>query len=172
MKNRGIQKLIELRKLREEKAMKTLAIRQNAVRHAEEEVQAATLAIATHTQTARDQELTALAGLTGQELRASELINLQSSLNAAAYHHDELQDIERKAKKTCEETCIKRDAAQAEFWRHHRKKEKLSSLVRLRSDRRRARQLAISEEATEELRTDRTENINSSNTAPLRNTDA
>ena len=150
MKDETIRRLMDLRRLRKETALKILAVRQGAYMQAEAAVQKAEAAAGDHAQLAHNREQTALASFVGRQLRISELANLQSNLNAAADRQQELQENKREASKTRDVRQEEMKTSRSEFWRRHSKMEMLSSYIGQRRERQRRRQLAVAEAATEE----------------------
>ena len=155
MKPADLASLLRLRRQREEKALNLVTARQSALARAEQEAQAANAAAAEHKSTSRDHEHQRLAGLIGRPMRAGEIANLQSSLNALADRHKDLVVAERQAVKRREERTAELTTAQAEFRKRHRQAEKLSALMSRLAMRQGRREAAIAESTTDELFTDR-----------------
>lgn len=151
MKHDDLGKLLHLRRQRETKAMNMLASRQHQLRHAEQQVAAASEAASEHERRAQDAERQRLAGLVGQELRSGQIAMLQSGLNAEADRHRHLTGLVRRAEDTRKDREAEVKTAQAEFRKRHRQAEKLLLLqTRLKAKASR-RALAIAESAIDEI---------------------
>lgn len=151
MKRGDFSKLLQLRRQREEKALDLVMARQRSLAEAEQAAAAANEAVARHATQARDQERQRLAGLVGQSLRPGQLVSLQSSLNAAADHHQELIAAERQAIGRRDSRAGELASARGDYRKRHGEAEKLSALMRQEAERAGRKAAAIAETASEEI---------------------
>ena len=151
MKQDDLARLHWIRKQREDKALKAMSARQLALRRAERAAAEAAHASAEHARLAYEHERAALAALVGKDLRRQDILNLQSSLDAAADDQQRLNAAEQRAAQ-------RRDASQAELeearmvFRHHRREaEKLGQIVMERNSKAVRKRLVFAEASNDEL---------------------
>lgn len=151
MKKDDLARLHWIRKQREEKALKAMMERQSALQHAEAAAAKAALASSEHASDARERERGALVALVGRELRRHEILNLQSSLDAAADDQQRLQAAESEAAERRNARRGEWEAARTVFRRHHRDAEKLAQIVKKRDLELARKRLTYAEANEDEL---------------------
>jgi hypothetical protein len=92
-----------------------------------------------------------LSALMGRQLRASDLANLQSGLNALADRHKDLLVAEKEAAKSHEARLAEMETARTEFNQRYRQAEKLSGLIDHWDAKQSRRQLGLAEAQNEDL---------------------
>ncbi|MGF1619765.1 MAG: hypothetical protein ACFCUR_04050 [Rhodomicrobiaceae bacterium] len=151
MKLDDLSNLLCLRRQRERSAEQLVRARQHRLQHAEAELAAASDAVANHERQAQKQERETLADVIGRKLRAGEITNLQSGLNAEADRHRDLADLRRRAEGLHQERQTELETAQADFRKRYRQAEKLALLQTRLMTKAQRRALAIAEAVTDEL---------------------
>jgi hypothetical protein len=145
-----LDKLLRIRRQREENAMQAALARREALARAEAEAAEAAAAAAEHARQSLDRERMSLTGLLGQTLHPRDLVNLQSNLNARADEHRHLVADEQAAIGQREGCEADYEAARAEYRRRHGQSEKLSELITHERTKASRRQLILSEAASDE----------------------
>jgi hypothetical protein len=151
MKKDDLARLHWIRQQREAKALRAVTQRHGVLVHAQQAADEASAATADHAARAQEHERQVLRALVGKELRRYDILNLQSSLDAAA-------DEQRKLKTAEHEAGKERDAKRAELEEargvfHHRRREadKLGQIVETRGAALARRQMALTEANDDEL---------------------
>ena len=151
MKKDELARLHWIRKQREEKALKAVIARQNALLHAEQAASDAARASADHASSTRERERGTLVALVGKELRRHDLLNLQSSLDAAADDQQKLKAAEKQAAQNRDARRGELEKARTTFRHHHREAEKLGQIVKKRNTQAARKRLVFAEAGDDEL---------------------
>ena len=151
MKKDELARLHWIRKQREEKALKAVIARQNALLHAEQAASDAARASADHASSARERERGTLVALVGKELRRHDILNLQSSLDAAADDQQKLKAAEKQAAQNRDARRGELEKARTTFRHHHREAEKLGQIVKKRNMQAARKRLVFAEAGDDEL---------------------
>ena len=146
-----LSRLHWIRKQREEKALKAVIARQSALLHAEQAAAEAEQASADQASRARDLERGALVALVGKELRRHDILNLQSSLDAAADDQQRLKAAEKQAAEARDARRGELEKARTLFRHHHREAEKLGQVVEKRNMQAARKRLVFAEASDDEL---------------------
>lgn len=150
MKKDDLARLHWIRKQREEKALKDVTARQGGLLRADRAAAEASAAVADHASNALKREREALGALVGKALRRPDILNLQSSLDAASDEHRTLEAAEQEAASQRDARRGELDSARTEFRRLHREAEKLAEIVEQRTMKAARRRLVFSEAADDE----------------------
>jgi hypothetical protein len=148
---RALDKLMQLRRLREEQALNELAKREQETVRMQGEVEASAAALTEHKRSSSEREHSTLAQLMGQRLNTSRLVNLQSSLNASDDHRKILREKELEAQRGLKAKQEDVRRARSAFWLRHKQAEKLAALVGLEEARKARKQLAADEIEDEDI---------------------
>lgn len=151
MKLDDLSSLLCLRRQRERRAEQLVSAGKHRLRHAETELAAANEAVTNHERQAQEQERETLAGIVGRKLRAGEIANLQSGLNAKADRQNDLAGLRRRAEELHQKQQTELETAQADFRKRRNQAEKLALLQTRLNTKAQRRALAIDEAATDEL---------------------
>lgn len=148
--DRELQRLRELRRKREERALDEVAVRRAAVVNAETTVDDAASAVANHAAKALQKERQVLRGLMGKTVRQRAIARVQADFEATAHKHSDLRNVETNARHTLRERETELDAARDVYRKHRLETEKLRLLLAERRVKHVRRETAITEAATED----------------------
>ncbi len=148
--DRDLQRLRELRRKREQRALDEVAVRRNAVSNAEASVDSAAGAVASHAEIALKKEREVLRGLMGKTVRQRAIARVQADFEATAYKHADLRGIENLARQTLQERETELDAARDIYRKQRLETEKLRLLLSERKVKHVRRETAVTEAATED----------------------
>lgn len=151
MKQRNaLDRLLELRRRREEKSLEELAHRQGAHRRARAQADDARKAVIRHAAAAKDYEHELLSELMGQDTRPAAMTRVQIDLDILAFSHKELQGQEETARKELREQRRELDKARSAYRDRHKETEKLKELISKEGKKTARRQIVIGETIEED----------------------
>jgi len=145
MKRPPLERLLELRRRREARALEALTLRKGAHRRAQAHAEEARDAVLRHTAHAKEQERALMASLMGQNIRHAAIARLQASLDVLAIEQKDLCRHESEAKAELKERRKDLDKARKAYRERHKDAEKFGELVQLQSARTARRQIALDE---------------------------
>jgi hypothetical protein len=145
MKRNALDRLLELRRRREEKSLEELALRQGAHRRARSKAEEAREAVIRHVAAAKECEHRLLDELMGQSIRPTAMTRVQIDLDVLAYSHKDLQGQEETAQKELREQHHELEKARTIYRDHHKETEKLKELISKEGKKAARRQIAIGE---------------------------
>jgi|EndMetStandDraft_9_1072997.scaffolds.fasta_scaffold30353_2 hypothetical protein len=99
MTRSALDRLLELRRRREEKALEALALRQGAHRRARHQAEEAESAASQHAASSKDREHALMASLLGKDISQAALRRLQDNLDTMAIEQHELKASAEAARK-------------------------------------------------------------------------
>lgn len=146
----ALDRLIKLRQLREDRAMDEVAAQEQERLRTQNELDEAIDTLRRYGQLSVERERTKLSSLIGQRLHPSELMNLQSALNASDDHRTRLQENQQQAEANLTVQTEQARKARLFYLFRHRQHEKLKALANIQAAQEKRRQLAITETEDEE----------------------
>ena len=128
MKHAPLDRLLKLRRHREQKALEALTIRQGAHRRAKQDAEQAQTAVVQHAADSKEREHALIASLMGRDIRQAALQRLQDDLDIMAIEQSDLKKSAETAQKTLTERATELQKARKAYQDHHADVEKLKSL--------------------------------------------
>ena len=150
MKRNALDRLLELRRRREEKSLEELATRQGAVRRARVKAEEARKAVIRHAAAAKECEHRLLEELMGHSIRPTAMTRVQIDLDVLAYSHKDLQGQEDNARKELREERRELDKARTSYRERHKETEKMKELIGKEGKKTARRQIVIGEAIDED----------------------
>lgn len=146
MKQRNaLDRLLELRRRREEKSLEALAHGQGAHRRARAEAEEARKAVIRHAAAAKDYEHELLSELMGRNTRPAAISRVQIDLDILAFSHKELESAEEKSRKELRERRRELEKARGVYRDRHKETEKLKELIGREGKKAARREIALGE---------------------------
>ena len=136
---RAIARLLDLRRLRERSALNALTQCEGDCRRAEQQIEAARIAVAHHLAQAHTHEQDKRRALVGRAVSMTEITRLQADLDAMAAETVRLRVVEEEARKAVQNAEQARDAARDAYRLCQRAVTKLEGLAE--QERRKAERL-------------------------------
>ena len=152
MKHSPLDRLLELRRRREMKALEALTGRQGAHRRAKTQADEAQTAVIRHAANAKDRERALMASHMGRAISQTALRRLQDSLDTMAIEQKDLKTLAETARKELAERVKELQKARKTYQGHHADAERLKTL-RDEEKTRAARHRLVIEETIEEDQT-------------------
>jgi flagellar biosynthesis chaperone FliJ len=150
MKQTPLDRLLDLRRHREEKALETLTMRENAHRTARARLDDAKTAVVQHAAWAKGKEQELIAAALGQNLTQFEITRIQLNLEVMAIEHKDLQKAVEAAAGELRERRKELDKARQVYRDLRQESEKLSELIQLQKAKALRRQLSLNEALDED----------------------
>jgi hypothetical protein len=150
MKRNALDRLVELRRRREEKALEQLAIRQGVHSRAKTRAEEAQSAVIHHAAAAKERERELMGSLLGQSIKPAAITRLQVNLDVLAHELQALKGSEETARKELREHRRALDKARQDYRERHRDTEKLRELLKEENKKTARRRNVIAETIQEE----------------------
>jgi hypothetical protein len=150
MKTSALDRLLELRRRRTEKALEVLTMRQGAHRRAQAQAEEAHDAAARHGADARQRERALMASLLGKDITQAALRRVQDNLDVLAIEQRDLQSSAEKATEELAQCGEELQEARKIYRNHHTDAEKLNALYDSEKKRAARHRLVIAETVEED----------------------
>lgn len=150
MKPSALDRLLKLRRLREERSLEALAQQEGAHRRAKARAEEASDAVVRYVTVAKEAERDLLSALLGESVRNTAMERLQANLDVMAMRHADLRSQEEAAKKDLKERRKELEKARKVYRQHYNDAEKLNDFVGRQKTKAARKQAAVDESVDED----------------------
>lgn len=150
MKRSALDRLLKLRRLREERSLEALTLREGEHRRAKARAEDASDAVIRYVATAKEAEHELLSALLGENVKRTAMERFQANRDVMALRHADLRSQEEAAKKDLNERRKEVEKARKKYRQHYNDAEKLNDFVDRQKMKAARKQSAIDESVEED----------------------